>query len=275
MTPSFRSFALFMALAAAAALPAAAHSPRVFVPQPRQVNPALEYRVVILASNLGGVDRRFTVSRVVPQPLRDPLRQVLHVEYVPSGDTRLFTLAEPSDVAGLLEVKGAPQIVVRARLEIFEAGERIETVVLPAVAAEEHEDEDEAKPAGEKGSVVLEHGGKNDLHLQGLERSASGSVTTDLTLVNFEAHHEGECAISILDATGLGILGLPFLHVPANAAIAINDVLGDAVQSAGGDLREVWGAASCEEESFTMWAAVYRDNGRDVEYVLPSATLRP
>ena len=155
--------------------------------------------------------------------------------------------------------------MIRARLEIFEGGQRIRTVALPAVASREHGGEKEQGP-------VLQHGVVEDLHLQGLARTGDGSVATDLTVVNFDAHHEGECAMSIVDAHGDGIFALPFLHVPAGAAIAINDVLADS--GAEGDVLEAWGAFACEEDTFTIWAAVYRDNGRDVEYVLPSAELR-
>lgn len=264
MKPSVRALVLTLVLAAVS-VPALAHRPRVFVPQPRQVSSEVQYRVVILASNLGAVPRRFHVSRIIPQPLGAPLRQMIYGAYVPSGDTHLYTLADLGDSAGLLEVIGAPQIVVRARLEIWENGARLSTTPLPAVSTREHDDEEDVP--------VLRHAGANDLHVQGLGRTADGSVTTDLTIVNFDDHAEGECAMSILDSQGEGILGLPFLHVPAGAAIAINDVLADS--GGEGDILEAWGAFACEEDTFTIWAAVYRDGGRQVEYVLPSAELRP
>lgn len=263
MMSSVRTFFVLLAVAAAAG-PAVAHKPRVFVPQPRQVSTEVEYRVVILASNLGAVPRRFHVSRIVPQPFGEPLRQMFYGAYVPPGDTHTFTFADLNDSAGLLEVIGAPQIVIRARLEIWEDGTRIHTTPLPAVAAREHEED----------APVLKHAGKNDLHLQGLSRTADGSVTTDMTVVNFDAHAEGECAMSVVDSKGEGILGLPFLHVPAGAAIAINDVLFDPFATESVDVLEAWGAFACEEDTFTIWAAVYRNEGREVEYVLPSAELR-
>jgi hypothetical protein len=99
-------------------------------------------------------------------------------------------------------------------------------------------------------------------------------VTTDLTLVNFDEHEGGECTVSILDSKGDGILGLPFLHVPTGAAIPMNDILVDAGDG-GGEMEEAWGAVSCEEDTYTVWAAVYRDGGRQVEYILPSGDLRP
>ena len=264
MKPSVRALVLSFSVAAFA-LPAVAHTPRVYVPQPRQVGTEVEYRVVILASNLDDVDRRFQVNRIVPQPLGAPQRQLLHGGPLRSGQTFALTVSDLNDSAGLLEVWGSRHIVIRARLEIFEGGQRIRTVALPAVAAHEHEEEAGDVP-------VLRHGVEHDLHLQGLSRTADGSVSTDLTLVNFDAHAEGECAMSIVDGHGAGILGLPFLHVPAGAAIAINDVLADT--GVVGDILEAWGAFACEEDTFTIWAAVYRDNGRDVEYVLPSAELR-
>lgn len=264
MKPSARALVLSLSLAAFA-LPALAHRPRVFVPQPRQVGTEVQYRVVILASNLDDVERRFQVNRIVPQPLGDPQRQLLHGTPVPPGGTHTFTVSGLNDTAGLLEVWSSRQIVIRARLEIFEGGQRIRTIALPAVAAHENKEESGHGP-------VLQHGVVEDLHLQGLSRAADGSVTTDLTIVNFNSHHEGECAMSIVDAHGEGIFGLPFLHVPAGAAIAINDALADT--GAGGDILEAWGAFACEEDTFTIWAAIYRDHGRDVEYVLPSAELK-
>lgn len=264
MKPTVHALVLSLALAAFA-LPALAHRPRAFVPQPRQVGTDVQYRVVILASNLDQVERRFQVNRIVPQPLGDPQRELLHGGPVAPGETFAVTVADLSDVAGLLEVWGSRQLVIRARLEIFEAGQHLRTVALPAVAAHEH-----SEKAGH--GTVLQHGVVEDLHLQGLSRTADGSVTTDLTIVNFDSHHEGECAMSIVDAHGEGIFGLPFLHVPAGAAIAINDALADT--GSGGDILEAWGAFACEEDTFTIWAAVYRDGGREVEYVLPSAELR-
>lgn len=266
-----RSLSLGLILAGLCGLasPALAHKPRVFVPQPRQVSAEVEYRVVILASNLGAVPRRFHVSRIVPVPFGEPLREMIHGAYVPPGDTHLFTLSEPSDTAGLLEVIGAPQIVVRARLEIWGNGTRLGTTSLPAVRAHEHE---EAVIHHDGGGGGLER--QNDLHLQGLARKADGSVTTDLTLVNFDEHAGGECGISILDSKGEGLLGLPFLYVPVAAAIVMNDVLADAGDESG-EMEEAWGAANCEEDTYTVWAAVYRDGGRQVEYILPSGDLRP
>lgn len=261
MKPTIRALVLSLSLAA----PALAHNVRVFVPQPRQVDAEVQYRVVILASNLDDVDRRFQVNRVVPQPLGAPQRELLHGGPVPPGDTYLFTVSDLNDSAGLLEVWGSRQIVIRARLEIFEGGQRIRTVALPAVSSSDHGRRAEQGP-------VLQHGVKDDLHLQGLARTADGSVVTDLTIVNFDGHREGECAMSIVDAHGEGIFGLPFLHVPAGAALGINDALADA--GPGGDVLEAWSAFACEEDTFTIWAAVYRDHGRDVEYVLPSAELR-
>jgi hypothetical protein len=264
MKPSFRALVLSLSLAAFA-LPARAHKPLVFVPQPRQVGTEVQYRVVILASNLDHVDRRFQVNRIVPQPFGEPQRQLLHGGPVPSGQTFAFTVSDLNDSAGLLEVWGSRQIMIRARLEIFEGGQRIRTVALPAVTSHEHSGKAQQGP-------VLRHGVEHDLHLQGLSRTADGSVSTDLTVVNFDSHAAGECAMSIVDAHGAGILVLPFLTLPAGAAIAINDVLADT--GVVGDILDAWGAVACEEDTFTIWAAVYRDNGRDVEYVLPSAELR-
>lgn len=269
MKPSVRALVLSLAMAAVT-VPALAHSPRVFVPQPRQVNPDVEYRVVILASNLGDVRRRFEVRRIIPQPLNQPpLRELIHGSFVSRGETRTFTFSDLDESLGVFEITGAPQVVLRARLEIWENGTRLGTTALPAVTARQEEDEEEIS-AGKHGGVV------SDLHLQGLSRTADGSVTTDLTIVNFDDHDEAECGMSILDARGEGIAALPFLHVPAGAGAPIPDVLSAAeTAEAGGDILDAWGAFACEEPTFTAWAAVYRDGGREVEYVLPSAELKP
>jgi hypothetical protein len=269
MKPSVRSLVLALALAGAA-VPALAHNPRIYLPQPRRVSTEVEYRVVLLASNVGARDRRFEVYRVIPQPLGDPERQLLHVSFVPPGHTRTFAVTDLDESAGLLEVIGAPQIVLRARLEIYEGGKLLHTTALPTASTHLQQ---------EDGSVSIPHGGgagddEHHVHLQGLARSADGEATTDLTVVNLDAHDDAECAMTLVDAKGEGLLALPFLHVPHGAAVPMNDLLFDALPPAGGDLLEAWAAFACEEDTFTAWAAIYRDGGRDVEYVLPSANLK-
>jgi hypothetical protein len=269
MKPSVRSLVLSLALAVSA-VPALAHNPRIYIPQPRRVSTEVEYRVVILASNVGARNRRFEVYRVIPQPLGDPERHFLHVSFVPPRNTQTFTITDLDESAGLLEVIGAPQIVLRARLEIHEEGKLLHTTALPTVSTHLQQ---------EDGSVSIAHGGEpgddeHHVHLQGLARTADEGVTTDLTIVNLDAHQDAECSVSLVDAKGEGLLAFPFLHVPHGAAVPMNDMLFDALPPEGGDLLEAWANFACEEDTFTAWAAVYRDGGRDVEYVLPSGDLK-
>lgn len=249
-----------LALLTLSAAPLAAH--RVVLPQPRVAGEGLDYQVVIQAGNQGKRPRRFEVFRVVPQPLGLPERQRLHAGTVPPFSNRTFTLTELDAFAGLLEVTGAPQILIRARLEIRENGVLIETVSLPAVTPDE-----------DGGHGDLKHGGDFDLHLQGLARTEDGSVSTDLTIVNFAEDEDAECALSALDANGETLLAVPFLHAPPGAASISTDFFSVVTEIPPGGIHEAWLGVACAKPSFTLWAAVYRNGGRDVEIILPSGGL--
>lgn len=254
------------------AVPAAAHG--VFVPVPRDVSGGvLESKVLVLATNQGLQPRRFRVIRVTPEPFGPPSRHLLHEGFVPSRETAEFELPV-GEFSSLLEVEGAPQIVIAARLEVFEGGSRIETAALPSLAggAGGHQD------ARGEGRVSLPHEQQFDhfQHLQGLEASPDGQATTDFGLANFDPEGEAECAFEVSGGAAQGVFGVPFLHAPAGAA-ALFDGLFTAYGPDEGLVEEVhnaWLVVACEHESYAAWAIVHRDGGRDVTVVLPSASVR-
>lgn len=97
-------------------------------------------------------------------------------------------------------------------------------------------------------------------------------LTTDLTILNLSDQEEAECGISVIDSHGAPLLAVPFLHVPAAAAAPSTDLF-SAQDDPTAAVQDAWGAVACEKEGFTACAAVYRNGGRDVEYILPSARM--
>jgi hypothetical protein len=246
------SIALLLAIAAALALlPAPALAGNVFVPLVSQVSiGGATYATTVVISNPDQAQRHFA-TLFIQQGLDGTTQKAGSGNItVPPSATAVLTGVAPAGQSGLLEVSGAQQLVVGARLEVTDAaGSLLGAVTIPAIS------QDNALAAG----AVME--------LQGLLRSAGGMVT-DFSLVNLDAG-PAQCTVAAFTPDGhalappatLSLLPLSRRDFPDALAVLGAEVVADA--------RIV---ATCDH-AFFAFALVYQPGGAAIQFVGPSPAL--
>lgn len=170
---SMRKPAVFGLLTLFASL-APAYAGTVYVPvAPQQKVGQVSYRTQIAVSNPGSVARRLTATFI--QSGRDGIQTGGRsaTVSVPANGTSLLTNLAPAGREGMLEITGAPQLAISARLEaVSGTGQVVSSVALPVIGS------DNLVPRGATA------------HLQGIGRNASGYQ-----------HHVGLINLGIKEAT--------------------------------------------------------------------------
>lgn len=243
--------ALLLAAAALALLPAPALAGNVFVPLASQLSiGGATYATTVVISNPDQAPRHFATLFI--QQGIDGTSQTAtsgNITVLPSGTATLTGVA-PAGQSGLLEVNGAQQLVVSARLEVTDAaGSLLGAATIPTIS------QDSALGAG----AVME--------LQGLQRSPGGMIT-DFSLVNLGGS-AAQCTVAafapdghgLAPPTTLSLLPLSRRDFPDALAILGAEVLADA--------RIV---ATCDH-AFFAFAMVYQPGGAAIQYVGPSPAL--
>jgi hypothetical protein len=211
----------------------------------------LSYSTKVWVSNTGTTERRFTTAFMETGVNGTALAGTGTGITVGSERTMLLTGTAPADKIGMLEVAGAPQLVVNARLEVFSnQGVMLSTTSLPVVST------DNAIPAGTK------------IYLQGLEKNLAAGGLTDFGVVNL-SRESTQCTVRGIrsDGTQSGqsatITVIPLSHrFVADALAAFNE-------TAATDFRlEV----SCDKQFFA-YALVYTLNAPNTVVVTPSGSM--
>jgi len=242
---------LLSAAGALALLPAPALAGDVFVPLASQVSiGGATYATRVWISNPDQSPRHFA-TLFIPQGIDGTTQKAASGNVtVPPSATAALTGAAPTGQSGLLEVSGAQQLVVGARLEVTDAnGNLLGTATIPAVS------QDNALAAG------------GFVELLGLERSAGGMIT-DFSLINLDGS-AAQCAVAAFSPDGHALAPVATLSLPPLSRRDFPDVLATLGAQLIADGRIV---ASCDH-TFFAFAMVYQPGGAAVQFVGPSPAL--
>jgi hypothetical protein len=240
-----------MALATSLLLVPALRAGTVYVPVTKDEIQGKLYKTKIWVTNSSNIPRRFTTlflaadsdgtkrEGVTPQSLT-----------VPAGGTLLVTNLGPAGKPGLVEVTGAPQLVVTARIDSSAVGGGPSASAhLPVVSSEN----------------LLEGGAT--AYLQGLTRLESG-VLSSIGIVNL-AHQASQCSVRAFRSNGTQIGGTAIVSVAPLALREFTDAYGLLAET---QIADSYFAVSCPED-FSAYATVLDPTSPQTVFVTPSHGL--
>ena len=239
------------ALALGLLAPAAALAGTVFVPLASQVSiGGATYTTRVWVSNPDQAPRHFSLL-FIPQGTDGTTQKSANgtVTVSPSA-TSVLGSAAPAGQSGLLEIGGAPQLVVGASLEVRDAnGNLLGATAVPAIS------QDNALAAG------------GFLELQGLQRGAGGMIT-DFSLINLDSS-AAQCTVAAFGPDGPALAPSATLSMLPLSRRDFPDVLAILGAEEVADARIV---ATCDH-LFFGFASVYQPGGAAMLMVGPSPAL--
>ncbi|MBV8202826.1 MAG: hypothetical protein JOZ15_19595, partial [Acidobacteria bacterium] len=246
-----RASIVLLSAAAVALLPAAARAGNVFVPFASQLAiGGATYSTTLLVTNPDQAPRHFA-TLFIPQGTDGTAQNAGGGTItVPPSATATLTGLAPAGQSGLLELSGAQQLVVGARLEVTDAnGNLLGAATVPAISQ---------ASALAAGSFV---------ELLGLQRSAGGTIT-DFSLINVDGS-AAQCTVAAFAPDGHALAPPAVLSLLPLSRRDFSDVL--AILGAGviADARIV---ATCDH-TFSAFALVYQPGGAAIQFVGPSPAL--
>ena len=243
-----RRSALPFALALLAPL-APALAGTVYVPvATHQTVGSVTYKTGVWVSNPSDVPRRFTTAFIATDT--DGTRRSLNgAATVPARGSLLLTNLAPRGGHGMLEINGAPQLVVRARLDALNAkGKVVSSAAVPVVTAENW------VPAGKTA------------HLQGLGMPTGG--VAGFGLLNL-AWKQGTCTIEAFRPDGGSLGRLDSFKV---AALGHRQPQQLVTAHHAGLLTDARIEVTCNQPFYVYSTQLSTDGGRTA-FVEPSARL--
>lgn len=245
-----KSLAAFSMLAIFGSL-APAFAGEVYVPlaSNRNVNGTV-YKTKVWVSNPTSAARRFTATFFEKGTNGTQNTATPASLTVAPGGTLLLSSVAPDGKSGMLEISGAPQLVVTSRLEAVGAVSAIlSTSHVPVVTADN----------------VLK---ANDIaHLQGMEKTARGT-TTDFGLMNL-TRDTAQCTIRAYRASGTQIGATATLSIFPLSMAYFDEALLALGENNVSDARF---EASCDK-AFYAYALVFEAGGPETALVTPSSLL--
>lgn len=227
-------------------------SAEVFVPHvSNKTIGNLAYNTKVWVSNTGTTDRRFTTAFIETGVNGSALAGTGTGATVGGEKTSLLVGTAPNDKIGMLEVAGAPQLVVNARIEVFSPqGVMLASTNLPVVSASN------TIPAGTK------------IYLQGLDRHVAAGTSSDFGLLNL-SRESAQCTVRGLRADGLQSGQATTLTVVPLSHRYVADALAAFGETSIADARlEV----SCDKP-FYAYAIVYTLNVPNTLVITPSGSM--
>lgn len=243
----------------AALVPAFAGTVYVPVTGSRTVG-STSYATRLWLANPGTVARRVTVL-FLPAGTDGTQRSGMTPQAFslsPAGTLLLNNLA-PAGTNGLLEITGAPQVVVTARLDAVNAAAASGTVAASAYL-----------PAVSSKNLVAKNGTAD---LLGLERSVGGAGGANGTLTNLGIVNLGQqpaqCTVRGALVNGTPIAGTAVVTVPPVSLRRFEDAFGTLGVTAVSDARL---SVSCDQD-FSAFAEVLGGTAPGVVVVTPTVSL--
>jgi hypothetical protein len=235
---------------AAAALPLAAGE--VVVPAASgTASNGTTYRTRLWVSNPSATARFFTTAFIASGMDGTQQETFGAPVYVEPGATLLVAGAAPDGKAGILEIAGAPQLSVAARLELVDVnGNVLSSAALPVVGPQ---------------NALAAHA---VAQLQGLEQERATGTTTDFAIVNL-SRAAAQCTVGAYAANHTPLSPtaiLPLLPLSHRAFAGLLQTL------AAGDIADVRVQVSCDHPFYT-YAMTYEVGGPQTNILTPSTLL--
>jgi hypothetical protein len=210
-------------------------------------------RPKIWVTNTGSAPRRFTTLFIENgtdgNQLADP--NPASGIIVAGGTTAVLTNTAPAGKVGMLEIQGAPQLVLTARIEALDSnGTLLSSANLPMV------------------SLANTAAARTTLDLQGLERAGSGGAVTDFVVLNL-SRQAAQCTLTAFRANSTQINQTAVLALPPLS----QRIFTDALAGLGEDfVTDTHFQVSCDHPFYT-YALAYRLGGPQTDYIAPSTSL--
>lgn len=226
------------------------HAGTVYVPITKDEVQGKLYRTKVWVTNASSVARRFTTIFLAAESDGTKREAVAAQSLtVPAGGTLLLTNLGPAGKAGLVEVTGAPQLVVTARIDGSALAGSPTSAHLPVVSSEN-----------------LIEGGAT-AYLQGLARLPAG-VLSSVGIVNL-AHQANQCSVQAFRSNGSQIGGTSVITVQPLTLREFTDAFGVLQEN---QIADSYFAVTCPQDFFA-YATVLDPTSTQTVYVTPSETL--
>lgn len=171
--------------------------------------------------------------------------------YVQPGATLLVDGSAPAGKAGFVEVSGAPQLSVAARLELVDVnGNVLSSAALPVV--------------GTQGALAT----NAVAQLQGLEQEKATGTTADFVVVNL-SRAAAQCTVGAFGSDNSVLTATAVLSLPPLSHRAFNGIL---TTLGLGDVSGVRLQVSCDHTFYT-YALVYEVGGPQTNVLVPAVSL--
>jgi hypothetical protein len=245
-----RKTVLFGLIALFASL-APAFAGEVYVPfaSNKLINGAF-YKTKVWVTNTGTVARRCDVRFIEAEADGTKVTTPATPVTVPGGTTVVLTDVAPAGKNGLLELAGAPQLVVTSRLELVGLdGGVLSSTNVPVVST---------------GNVI---GAKKTAEVQGLEITQRGTIT-DFGIVNLNTS-TAQCTIKGFRANNTQIAQTVVITLAPLSVRHFDEALSVLGETTISDARM---EVSCDKQFFP-YALVYKPGGNETAFMLPSETL--
>lgn len=241
-----RSLACSLALVLGmSAVPLLANS--VYVPLAVNVDyDGVTYRTQMWLTNRGEDGRRVTTYHVrTDEDGTNRPDNAGDNTQIPAGSTVFVSSVTSSNLTGILEISGAPQVLVKAELASFLDGQRANAVEVPVLTPEN------TLPAG--GTANLLPWERND------------AVRTDFSLVNL-GREATQCTVDLLGPDGETLIPTALLTVPPLSQRGFVDVLGAIGMS---DLTAARASATCDQPFYAFLLQRNVEDG-DLHFIRPA-----
>ena len=209
----------------------------------------ITYRTKVWVSNTSGVARRFSATFYEQGTNGNNNNNTPSSLTVAPFGTILLSAIAPDGRNGMLEVSGAPQLVVTARVEALGPG----NVVLSSAQV----------PVVAQSNLLAANA---VAHLQGLKQA--GATSTQFGLLNL-SRTASQCTVRAYRADGTQIGAAAILPLPALSSVHFDDAL---LALGATNLSDARIEASCDKPFFT-YAMVFAAGGPETSFVTPSSTL--
>ncbi|HEX5760991.1 MAG TPA: hypothetical protein VF121_17520 [Thermoanaerobaculia bacterium] len=241
---------LFLALLASFAIAPALHAGTVYVPVTKDELQGKVYRTKVWVTNTSSVARRFSYFFILADSNGTQRAGAPESLTVPAGGTLLLSSLAPAGKVGVLEITGAPQLVVTARLDASGlASAPVASAHLPVVSSEN------------------QIGGGKVAFLQGLARGQAG-LLSNLGILNL-AHEGNQCTVGAFRSNGTQIGTNAVLTLQALSNREFSDAYGLLQEAA---IADSYFAVTCARD-FYAYATLLDPVNTQTVYVTPSYTL--